>query len=187
MPSKESDLNLRTDDLRTDEEIAPECPDCDSDRFVREIREQRFAYGKGGAEAEINCRVPVYKCLDCGCEWTGSDAEEVRHEAICRHLKRLSPAQVLTVRAQSGVSQAEFSRITGFGEASLSRWETGAQIQNVACDRLLRLIAADCGNLQRLKQIADSEGTERTHFKVIEITPTLRKRAQAFQLRRKAS
>jgi putative zinc finger/helix-turn-helix YgiT family protein len=171
----------------TDEALAPECPDCESDRFTRDFRDQRFVYGKGGSEHKIICSVPVYKCLACGCEWTGGDAEEIRHQAICRHLKRLSPAQILAIREQSGVSQAEFSRITGFGEASLSRWETGAQIQNVACDRLLRLIAVDRVNLSRLKQIADSEATERTHFKVIEITPALRKRAEAFQLRRKVS
>ena len=122
-----------------------------------------------------------------GCEWTRSDAEDIRHEAVCRHLRRLSPAQVLAAREQSGLSQAEFSRITGFGSASLSRWETGAQIQNVACDRLLRLIVAERGNLYRLKLIADSEQTERTRFKVIEITPALKKKAQAFQLRRKVS
>jgi putative zinc finger/helix-turn-helix YgiT family protein len=169
------------------EALAPECPDCESDRFTRELREQRFSYGKGSAQAEITCRVPVYKCLVCDCEWTAGDAEEIRHEAICRHLKRLAPMQVLAVREQIGISQAEFSRVTGFGEASLSRWETGAQIQNMACDRLLRLIAADPSNLHRLRQIADSEGTEATHFKVVEITPLLRKRAEAFQLRHKVS
>jgi putative zinc finger/helix-turn-helix YgiT family protein len=164
----------------------PECPDCDSVRFSRELREQRFVFGKGNTETEITCRVPVYKCLSCACEWTGSEAEDARHEAVCKHLKRLAPRQLLALREQNDFSQAEFSRITGFGEASLSRWETGSQIQNVACDRLLRLLAADPFNIHRLKQIADSEGTETPKFKVIAINDALlRKRAGAFQLRRK--
>lgn len=182
MISEQLHRNALPDDMST-----PECPDCNSVKFVMDIREQRFPYGKGAEEVEIACDVPVYRCSDCGCEWTCSDAEEIRHEAVCRHLKRLTPAQVLAVREQSGRSQAEFSRITGFGSASLSRWETGIQIQNVACDRLLRLIAADRGNLHRLKLIADSEETGRNRFKVIEITPALKKQAQAFQLRRKVS
>lgn len=173
--------------FRTDESLSPECPDCDSDRFTREFREHRFAYNKGAAETAVTCSIPVNKCLVCGCEWTDSDAEEIRHEAICRHLKRLPPTQIVALRERNGISQAEFSRITGFGEASVSRWETGAQIQNVACDRLMRLIAADRANLDRLRQIADSQGAEHTNFKVIEITPALRKRADAFQLRRRAS
>jgi putative zinc finger/helix-turn-helix YgiT family protein len=173
--------------LRAEEPTTPECPDCDSNRFTRDLRDQRFTYGKGVSVTEISCTVPVYRCLACGCEWTDSEGEELRHEAVCRHLKRLTPTQILDLREQSAMSQAELSRITGFGEASLSRWETGTQIQNAACDRLLRLIAADPANLHRLRSLADSEGVERSCFKVIEITSGLRKRAEAFQLRRKVS
>ncbi len=171
--------------FRTNEALALECPDCESHRYTREFREQQFDYGKGHSQARIICTVPVYQCIGCGCEWTAGDAEEIRYEAICRHLRRLPPAQILAIREQNGISQAEFSRITGFGEASLSRWETGSQIQNVACDRLLRLVAADPANLHRLRQIADSELAALSHFKVIEITPSLRKSAEAFQLRRR--
>jgi len=85
---------------------------------------------------------------------------------------------------ESDLSQAEFSRITGFGEASLSRWETGMQIQNAACDRLLRLIDADPRNLELLRRIADASSPQLPRFQVIELTPELRERQRSFMLRR---
>ena len=116
--------------------------------------EQTFQYGKGDSAIDVSCLVPTYVCSPCGCEWTGSDAEDIRHDAICRKLRRLTPHEILDIREQCQLSQAEFSRITGFGEASLSRWETASQIQNVACDRLLRLIKADRRNLDLLRIMA---------------------------------
>ncbi len=170
-------------DMTNNGPIGPECPNCDSLSFGVEEREQTFAYGRGTEAVSIRCVVPVYKCSQCGCEWTSSVAEEIRHEAVCRNFNRLTPRKVRSVREQSGLSQAEFSRITGFGEASLSRWETGAQLQNAACDRMLRLIAADPRNLSRLRQMADAEKLEEIQFRLITITPELRNRQRLFQLR----
>jgi putative zinc finger/helix-turn-helix YgiT family protein len=164
----------------------PECPDCESPRFSRDIQEQRFLYGSGAAAVELSCKVPVCTCLSCGYQWTTGEAEDIRHGAVCRHLKRLTPAQVLDLRERHGLSQAEFSRITGFGEASLSRWETAAQIQNTAADRLLRLIEADPVNLTRLRNICDFEKVQDPKFRIIEITPERRRQAETFQLRGKS-
>jgi putative zinc finger/helix-turn-helix YgiT family protein len=133
----------------------------------------------------LNCNIPVFVCNRCGCEWTGSDAEDARQIAVCRHLGRLTPDEVRRTRERSRLSQAEFSRITGFGEASLSRWETGAQVQSASSDRLLRLINADMRNLHRLKEIAmgqDFAGDPK--LRIIAITPELRARQAAFQLQR---
>lgn len=38
------------------------------------------------------------------------------------------------------MTRAQFSEITGLGEATLARWEAGAVIQNRANDRYLRLL-----------------------------------------------
>lgn len=133
----------------------PECPDCESTDVSIDEREQRFRYGRGPDAVELTCSVPVYTCSHCGCQWTGGKAEDARQEAVCHYLGRLTPREVRGVRDRHGLSQAEFSRITGLGEASLSRWETGAGIQNAACDRLLRLLQADARNLARLRQVAD--------------------------------
>ena len=162
----------------------PECSDCGSTDARHEYKQQSFRHGSGDNVADLTCDVLVYSCNQCGCEWTGSEAEEARQNAVCRHLGRLTPGEVRGVRDRYRLSQAEFSRITGFGEASLSRWETGAQIQNAAIDRLLRLIESDEQNLYRLQHIADRGGlTAERKFRVISITPELLQRKAAFQLR----
>ena len=40
------------------------------------------------------------------------------------------------------MSRNAFAQLTGFGEASLGRWENGITIQNVANDRFLGLLAS---------------------------------------------
>lgn len=39
------------------------------------------------------------------------------------------------------MTRAAFAELTGFGEATLNRWENGAVVQNQANDRYLRLLA----------------------------------------------
>ena|ERR1035438_3455340 len=134
----------------------PECPDCRSTLFTTVERAQTLRHGRGDNGVEVACVVPTFVCSNCGCEWTGHEAEAIRHDAVCRRLTRLTPKEVLAVRQAYGLSQLDFSRITGIGEASLSRWETGSQIQNAACDRLLRLLVADSQNLLILRQLADA-------------------------------
>ena len=46
------------------------------------------------------------------------------------------------------MSRADFSRLTGLGEATLNRWENGILIQNAANDRYLRLLK-DANNVPR--------------------------------------
>jgi len=162
-----------------------ECPDCESEVTAVSYQTQFFEHGTGADAVKLSCEVPVHSCRQCGYEWTDEVGEEIRHETVCRHLHRLTPREILSIREAHQLSQAEFSRITGFGEASLSRWETGAQIQNVSNDRLLRLIQIDPVNLRHLREFADRPGDAKLPtFKVIVINEILRERARAFRLRR---
>lgn len=164
------------------EELTEECPDCGYIAGRGEYREQTFEYGD--PSVFLTCEVPVFTCLKCGYQWTDSVAEEIRHETVCRHLGRLTPAEIKRTRELYGLSQAEFSRITGFGEASLSRWETGIQIQNLSSDRLLRLIQSDAKNLRQLQDLTSTRNLEKIpKFRVIEITPDLKEREKKFKLR----
>src|ERR1035437_659763 len=163
----------------------PECPDCDSTDSRLEYREQFFRYGTGDNAVELRCAVPVYTFSRCDYEWTGHEAEDARQVAVCRYLGRLSPDEVRGVRDMYRLSQADFSRVTGFGEASLSRWEPGAQVQNSSSDRLLRLILADERNLDRLRQVeAAKDPGWAPHFRVLTLTPELQRRKLSFQLLR---
>jgi putative zinc finger/helix-turn-helix YgiT family protein len=136
-------VSLPLGDIRT-------CDGC-GQRCVRvSFQEQRFIYGSGAEAIELAARVPVWRCQHCGHGYTDGDAEDYRHEAVCRHLRVLSPSEIRNIRKFHKLSQAEFARITGFGPASLKRWETGALIQNQSADRLLRLLAGDPEIMRRL-------------------------------------
>jgi putative zinc finger/helix-turn-helix YgiT family protein len=178
-------MNERNDPVQADLLQLPECPDCDSTDSRLEYRLQSFRHGRGDDSVDVSCEVPVYTCNHCGLEWCPPEAEDVRQTAVCRSLGRLNPDEVRGVREKFRLSQAEFSRITGFGEASLSRWETGAQVQNTSSDRLLRLIIADPGNLQLLEQMAKAKtAPTASRFKVITITQEMRERQASFRLLR---
>ena len=128
-----------------------ECPQCSRRTVQTRIEEDRFKYGTGDSAVDLTAAIPVRKCASCGFEFTDWEAEDLRHEAVCRHLGVMVPKQVLGIRLMYDLSRSEFAAITKFGETSLSRWETGAVIQNLANDQLLYLLQFP-ENLQRLRE-----------------------------------
>lgn len=121
------------------------------------IVHQRFQYGEPGKEVTLVAPVPVSTCKSCGSEYTGEEAEEARHDAICRHLGVLTPREIIGLRAFYNLTQAEFSALTGVGEASLKRWENGNTIQNISMDRFLRLLQTPATYEQLRKVVAQQE------------------------------
>jgi putative zinc finger/helix-turn-helix YgiT family protein len=124
------------------EQAAPrECDQCARATVRQTVQEQKFPYGDGPGQVMLRADVPVWSCETCGDQYTDHQAEEIRHEVICRHLRRLTPAELRTLRETYRFSQDDWAAVTGFGSASVKRWETGALIQNEAADRYLRLLA----------------------------------------------
>jgi DNA-binding transcriptional regulator YiaG len=123
---------------RTAESII--CPECGRGRISETIELQYFPYGLAPSTTTLSAAVPVKTCANCGFQSTDERAEEARHAAICAHLGRLSPTQLVAVRNINSLSRVELSEIGGFGIASLQRWETGSLIQNEANDRLIYLL-----------------------------------------------
>lgn len=149
-----------------------QCPDCPNAAVRTETIPHRFLYGAGLGATELNCALPVRICSNCGAEFIDEEGEEIRHEAVCRHLGVLTPQEIRSLREGYG-SQAAFAALTGIGEASLSRWETGASIQSKAFDNYIRLLqrAENMSILLLRLGCAPSEGqTPRaTQFRCIEI------------------
>lgn len=105
---------------------------------------QAFAFGEQGQEVELLAKVEVWSCSACGFSYTGAAAEEERHAAVCRHLGVLTPHEIRELRETHSLSQAAFAKLTGFGEATVKRWEAGLVIQNASADRYLRLLKDSC-------------------------------------------
>lgn len=89
------------------------------------------------------------------------------------------------------MTRAQFSEVTGLGEASLNRWENGINIQTHANDRYLRLLATPNAmrELQRLVVRAKSaglgSGLTKGQFRAIDLDEERRKReeGQGFRVR----
>jgi putative zinc finger/helix-turn-helix YgiT family protein len=109
---------------------------------AQQIRDE-FEYGPDDERITVVAEaVPVLACPECGEVLYGPEAAKVRHQAICRTLGLLSPAEIKALRERLGPDQEDFARLTGIGVATLSRWERGRLLQTRALDRYLRLLDA---------------------------------------------
>jgi len=84
----------------------------------------------------------VPRCANC--QTISIDDEADRHisPAFRREARLLAPEEIRRGREKLGLTQKQFANLLGVGEATVSRWETGAQIQQRAMDRFLRLCFA---------------------------------------------
>jgi hypothetical protein len=149
------------------------CPECDSPRVSTRNTPHSFRYGVGDDAPILNCLLPVRICANCGAEFVDEEGEIVRHDAVCRYLGVLTPGELLHVREGIG-TQADFANLTGIGEASLSRWETGASIQSKAYDNFLYLLTCQ-ENIERLRirrrrQTNSSTGPTDRRFRCLDIS-----------------
>ena len=51
-----------------------------------------FRYGSGDAAADLTVDLPVRRCGKCGFEFLDRESEEIKLDAICKHLGVLSPS-----------------------------------------------------------------------------------------------
>ena len=131
------------------------CEMCGTPGLKTELVRDPFIYGAGDDGVELVVDIPVRTCSSCG-PYTDDEAEDIRHDEVCRHLGVLTPTEIRDLRAKYGLSRAELARISGLGESSIARWETREIIQNVANDRHLRLLQ-DPAIFLRAKSFASLE------------------------------
>ena len=166
-----------------------ECPQCGQDSITTYWHHDTFKYGTGDSAATLYVDLPVRRCDSCDLEFLDHEGERLRHETICRHLGVLSPAEISGIRKRYRMSRAAFAALTGLGEATLSRWENGAVIQNPANDRYLRLLALP-GAMESLRRLMTSthapqpQVTNIRRFRLLAISDELRLHQESFQLRR---
>lgn len=188
-------MNGETNILQFPRGEGPACLNCGSCYLKTTQEDQEFIYGLSDHEVTLHAIVPVHTCSACGLSYSDEKGEDARHEAVCRHLGVMTPAEVRLVRECHGMSRAEFARVTGLGEASLARWESGALIQNVANDQFLFLLTLP-GCLERLmhreRKVSILRGidcdrlplrTRLSRFRIIRNGSELRVNAELFKLR----
>ena len=134
------------------------CPNCGnsdiSDRIVSEV----IPYGSGTDAAQIPVELSIRHCNSCAEEWEDADSFRVKHDAVCKHLGRLTSREVLGIRTAIG-SRERFSELTGIGPASLARWESGNLIRNCG----IRPAGSRCRRRFHPRQTIFPEGRDRRH------------------------
>ena len=165
------------------------CPQCGEYSVATYWHHDTFKYGSGDSAPMLHVDLPVRRCEPCDYEFLDHEGERLRHEAVCRHLGVLSPAEISDIRKRFTMTRAEFSEVTGLGEATLNRWENGAVVQNRANDRYLRILALP-GVIESLKGLATPQrtsvgqrvGTDRK-FRALTVSERHIRRQEAFELR----
>ena len=157
------------------------CPSCGHQPLeARRIRDE-FEYGPDDERITVVAEaVPVLACPACGEVLYGAEAAAVRHQAICRELGLLSPAEIKALRERLGPDQEDFARLTGIGVATLSRWERGRLLQTRALDRYLRLLDALPQASQILKTLQKPAPESKTFHLPPEAEAEARARAAHF-------
>lgn len=119
--------------------VADPCPQCDSEEVATNWVDDVITWGSGDLESRIPVSVPVRMCSVCDLQYMDEHGERLRHEAICRHLGVLSPAEIRSIRRGHGMSRSAFAHATGLDEAAIRRWESGIAVQSHDDDRRLRI------------------------------------------------
>ena len=170
----------------------PSCPMCGDTGVTTSWNRHIFDYGTGDSAVELTVSVPVRRCDTCEFEYLDEAAERLKHEAICRHLGVLSPAEIRRIRETLEMTRARFAQVTGLGEASLNRWENGLTVQTHANDRYLRLLARP-GIMRQLQEFVAIEIPSQpiavpigNRFRTLEVTDVLLKEQENFRLRKVA-
>jgi putative zinc finger/helix-turn-helix YgiT family protein len=85
------------------------------------------------------------------------DAKRLHEDAIAIYRKRhglLSADEIRAIRERYSLTQADLARLLRLGGNTVSRWESGRNVQTAAMDMLLRLIRDLPGSLDYLRDHA---------------------------------
>ncbi len=84
----------------------------------------------------------VPQCAHCQTLSLDDEADQQISAAFRRVAGLLTPEEIRQGREKLGLTQKQFAHLLGVSEATVCRWETGAQIQQRAMDRFVRLCLA---------------------------------------------
>lgn len=125
------------------------CPICEDERELEiGIRLEKLLIRKEPIEVEAQ----VEHCPVCGEFFATSDADEVAMQDAYRQYRNrhqlLQPEEIRAIRERYGLGQRAFSRVLGWGEITVHRYEAGS-LQDEAHNDILFLIR-DADNFVRL-------------------------------------
>lgn len=114
------------------------CPRCRQREVYSDVVDYSTTVDHDGRSYTV--RVPsleVPKCRNCGKLVMVDSANRRISEAFRREAGLLTPEEIRAGRVRCGLDQQTFADLLGISVSTLSRWETGAQIQQRSLNRLL--------------------------------------------------
>jgi putative zinc finger/helix-turn-helix YgiT family protein len=103
----------------------------------------------------------VPRCGNCGTIVLDEEANRRISAAFREVAGLLSPEEIRTNRVALGLTQQAFADLLGVAVSTLSRWETGGQIQQRSLDRFLRSVFSVPSERAFLEQLASEPAVPR--------------------------
>jgi putative zinc finger/helix-turn-helix YgiT family protein len=130
---------------------ADTCPTCGDEM---KPSKKAISLPVNGEDVLVN-GVPHRSCPSCGESLLGlEEARLLARTAIETYRRRhhlLTQKEIRAIRDHFGLTQGAFARLLRLGPNTLSRWETGRNVQTAAMDLLLRLIRDRPENIKYLR------------------------------------
>ena len=136
--------------------VLPEdaCPNCGTKMLERR---GRLRLPVNGEEISVPS-AQFLRCPKCGeIVLRFQDSKRLHEDAIAIYRKRhdlLSADEIHEIREGFGLTQANLARLLRLGANTVSRWESGRNVQTAAMDILLRLIRDLPGSIDYLRHHA---------------------------------
>lgn len=127
------------------------CPTCGTE-MVEKRGKQRLPVNGEEVTVPAVAHLSCPKCHEV--VFRSRDARRLTEDAIAIYRRKhglLSADQIRSIRGRYTLTQAEFGRLLRLGANTLSRWESGRNVQTEAMDTLLRVIRDVPGSIDYLR------------------------------------
>ena len=115
------------------------CSKCKERQVQRTVLDYRAAFEHDGRAYDfVVPGLSVLQCQRCGTIVLDDQANKLISAAFRQHAGLLPPNQIRQHRERLGLTQKQLAAFLDVSVSTLSRWETDAQIQQRAMDKLLR-------------------------------------------------
>ena len=127
----------------TDRLYSPKCSSCRQRKMALAARHYSVTINHDGRKYDVEIpSLTVPTCSNCGAFVLDDQANEDIDLAFRHHAGLLTPEEIRAGREKHGMNQQAFARTFGIAVSTLSRWETGSQIQQRFHDGILRAFFA---------------------------------------------
>jgi putative zinc finger/helix-turn-helix YgiT family protein len=116
------------------------CGNCAQKKIVPVVQDYNTKFKHDGKIHELVVKgLPVPTCENCRTQQFSIEQSEKVTAALREKVGLLFPEQIKQQRTALNLNQEQLGECIGAAKESISRWETGALIQSVSTDKLLRM------------------------------------------------